>query len=96
MGMIPNIKQGDTFEYIATWAGAKVDELKSQIRNKDDELIDEVVIEDTDVPGQFRLSVSNTNEWTVGTLYTDIQRTADGVIKSTPTMNFNVTKDVTK
>lgn len=96
MANLPAIKQGDTFSYSATWEGAALEELKSQIRNSLGKLISDVLIESTETPGTFLLSVTDTNNWPVGTLFTDIQRTADGVCVSTDTMTFTVIKDVTQ
>jgi hypothetical protein len=93
---LPDIKRGDTFYYLATWEGAKRSELKSQIRNDAGRLISEVVIEDTETADTFKLSVNDTTNFTIGLLYTDIERTANGIIQSSVTMKFNVERDETK
>jgi hypothetical protein len=89
------IKRGDTFSYLATWEGAVLSELKSQIKDSKENLISAVKIEDTATAGTFRLSVADTKNWPIGTLVTDIQRTSAD-IKSSDTMSIVVIRDVTE
>lgn len=91
-----NIKRGDTFYYSATWTGATVAELKSQVRDSAGKLVADVVIEATGTAGTFKLSVADTTKWAITTLYTDIQRTSGGIVTSSETMRIAVTKDVTQ
>lgn len=93
---LPNIKQGDTFRYQAVWNGAVASELKSQIRNNSGVLIAEVLVEETQTPFTFQLTVHDTTNWPIGSLLTDIQRTSGGIIQSSETMSFKVEKDVTR
>lgn len=89
-------KRGDTFFYFATWTGAIVTELKSQIRTNSGILIADTIIENTGVAGTFKFSVLNTTAWPIATLLTDIQRTdSNGIINSSKTIKILVYKDVT-
>lgn len=96
MIQLPNVKRGDTFLYKIIWEGALLAELKSQIRDSNDQLIADVVITQGVQVDEFVLSVADTNEWTLDVLYTDIQRTVSGNITSSETMEFRVEKDVTE
>lgn len=96
MKNLPSVKRGDTFEYTATWEGAQLSELKSQVRTASGELKSDVLIEETGEPNTFRFSVEDTSEWPIGTLYTDIQRIAGGRIQSSETMLIPVERDVTQ
>lgn len=96
MIQLPNVKRGDTFLYKIIWEGALLAELKSQIRDSNDQLIADVVITQGVQVDEFVLSVADTNDWTLDVLYTDIQRTVSGNITSSETMEFRVEKDVTE
>lgn len=96
MIQLPNVKRGDTFLYKIIWEGALLAELKSQIRDSNDQLIADVVITQGVQVDEFVLSVADTNNWTLDVLYTDIQRTVSGNITSSETMEFRVEKDVTE
>ena len=97
-------KRGDTFSVLATIndeLGKPVTgiaaELKAQIRNRQDELVDECVIAETTTAGTYSLVVADTTEWPVdSTLFMDIQRTSAGVISSTETIAIPVERDVTR
>lgn len=96
MIQLPNVKRGDTFLYKIIWEGALLAELKSQIRDSNDQLIADVVITQGVQVDEFVLTVAETNNWTLDVLYTDIQRTVSGNITSSETMEFRVEKDVTE
>ncbi len=90
------IKRGDSFNYYATWAGATLAELSSQVRTANGRLLAEVTIEETTKPDMFRLFVTDTSKWPFGLVYTDIQRRFDGNIVSSETMEIEVQKDVSR
>lgn len=96
MAVLNKVKRGDTFEYTATWEGAQLSELKSQVRTASGSFKSDVLIEETGEPSTFRLSVADTSSWPIGTLYTDIQRTVVGHIQSSETMLIPVERDVTE
>jgi hypothetical protein len=91
-----SIKRGDTFNYYVTWAGANLEELASQIRTGTGRLLSEVQITGTASKDVFQLTVEDTTNWPIGTHYTDIQRVVNGVINSSATLEFEVTRDFTK
>ncbi|KGE20688.1 hypothetical protein [Paenibacillus wynnii] len=90
------IKRGDTFIYTATWDGATLSELRSQVRNSLGQLTSEVTINNAGTPYTFVLSVVDTSKWPIGVLQTDIQRTVGGLIISSETITINVLRDVTQ
>jgi hypothetical protein len=96
MTQLQNIKKGNTFVYYAQWENALIGELKSQVRNSLGVLVSEVKIEEMGTPFIFRLIVEDTSNWPIGTLYTDIKRTFDGVSTSSQTMKITIEKGVTE
>lgn len=91
-----DLPRGDTFQYTALWEGAQLSELKSQVRDSLDNLIAEVKITATDTVGKYHFMVSNTSDWAIGALFTDIQRTANGIIESSESMKINVIRGITQ
>ncbi len=97
-------KRGDTWQYFAVITDSEgnpmsgiTDKLKCQIRSSIDDLIAEVEIEETDTPGEYKLSVESTDEWAVANKYMDIQYTDDnGEVVSSETILIPVEKDVTR
>ena len=97
------IKQGDTFKIIATLNDTDgnpligiADKLKSQVRSSLNVLYADLDITETDEAGKYLLQ-SETDDWVVGTLYMDIQYTdGDDNVTSSPTIQIEVEKDVTK
>jgi len=87
--------RGDTFQYIATWEGSQLSEMKSQIRDSCNKLIAEVKITATEESGKYHFSVDDTENWRIGALYTDIQRNTNGIIESSELMKINVIEGVT-
>ncbi|KGE16233.1 hypothetical protein [Paenibacillus wynnii] len=90
------IKRGDTFIYTAQWAGVSLSDLRSQVRDSLGRLVSEVSISETDDADIFLLTVSDTSEWPVGTLFTDIQCIVGEITLSSVTMTINVARDVTQ
>jgi hypothetical protein len=101
MQSLPKHKRGDTFSFEVSlngtvWDGAAVGELKSQIRDLADTLVADLIVTVTETPGTFRFKAADTSNWPIGTVVTDIQRTApDGTITSSETLKIPVIKDVT-
>lgn len=90
------VKRGDTFSYTAKWVGAKVTELKSQVRTVGGILVSDVVITASGEADTFLLKVLDTKKWPVGDLVTDIERTSSSGVLSSDTIYIKVTKDVTQ
>lgn len=92
---LPDLVQGDSFQYIATWEGSQLNEMKSQIRDSDNKLISDVTINQIE-NGKYRFIVYDTSNFPIGSLYTDIQRTTDGVIESSESMKITVIRGITE
>ena len=99
-----SIKRGDTFGFSnaiteddgVTAITGIASELKCQIRNRNDELIEELTItESTETPGTYFFVAGDTSEWAIATYKMDIQRTSADTTTSTETILINIEKDVT-
>ena len=99
-----SIKRGDTFGFSnaiteddgVTAITGIASELKCQIRNRNDELIEELTItESTETPGTYVFLAGDTSEWAITTYKMDIQRISAGTTTSTETIFINIEKDVT-
>lgn len=100
-----DMKRGDAFGYSneiteddgITPITGMAETMKSQIRDRNDNLICELTItESEEIPGTYLFVADGTDDWLVGTLYTDIQFMLNGKPKSTPTIAINVGRDITK
>ena len=100
-----SIKRGDTFGFSnaiteddgVTAITGIASELKCQIRNRNDELIEELTItESTETPGTYVFLAGDTSEWAISTYKMDIQRTSADTTTSTETILINLEKDVTR
>lgn len=103
MQTLKTIKPGDTFAFYAnieddagTPLAGLADTMKCQIRNSIDELIADVGITETQIPGQYLFEVQDTTLWPVGVLYTDIRFANGDRVKLTETLKIKIVKEVTK
>lgn len=104
MAILPTTKTGDTFAFIATIkdeAGVpivgKAHLLKSQVRNYKDELIAELIISETETPGNYLFKALDTADWPLNEeLRTDIQYTDNEIVTSSETIMIPMAKDVTR
>jgi hypothetical protein len=97
METIGSIKKGDTLTYFISWEGVALNELSSQVRTKSGIFLSDVVILETAAANTFQLTVLDTSDWPIGTVYTDIERIdIDDVIHSTNTFEIEVLPDVTQ
>lgn len=103
MQTFKTLKRGETFAFYANITddgGAPViglaDKLRSQIRTSLDELVAELTVTETQVPGQYLFEAGPTDTWPVGTLYIDIRKYNGGRITSSPTFRIVVEREVTK
>ena len=98
-------KRGDTFQYDCVLRekknGPAIDisgwQIRSQLRDLKDTLICEFVITVLNpLAGHYQLSVADTRTWQPGTAAMDIEyRDAQGVIRSSETLNVLILKDET-
>jgi len=101
-----NMKRGDSFgfsnEIFEDDGTTKIigiaSNLKCQIRDRYDVLVDELEItESIELPGTYLFRAGPTSEWAVGPLYSDIQYTVNGLVASTlENIVINVERDVTR
>ena len=71
--------------------------IKSQIRDQHERLISSLVISNTEIPGEYLFSATDTSDWpTDQSLYLDIQYSENGVTISSETIRLAVSKDVTR
>lgn len=100
------IKRGDTFSYFATFLDENkepmaigVNDIKSQIRDTEYNLIATVNIVATEDAGKFHLSCNTdnfpSNVWGSVRLLMDIELNLNGDIISSDTVKIEVEKDVT-
>lgn len=86
------LQRGDTFQYIATWKGVKLDELKSEIFDYSMKKIADVTIYDLG-NDNYRFLVKDTSNWPLEqTLYTIIHHTVNGLRESTETMTIKIVR----
>lgn len=97
------LKRGDTLKWYVMLTdsdGAAItgiaENLKCQIRDSIDGLVDDVTITETEIPGQYLFTVSSTEDFPVGLLYSDIELTDEVGTKSSETFSITIEKDVTK
>ena len=70
--------------------------IKSQIRTSNGVLIADLVISQTDTPGQYILQHNETQNWPTADVFMDIQINEGGTISSSPVYVFRITRDVTR
>ena len=100
---IINIKRGDTFGFSMTLTNdsnvaitGQALNLKCQIRDGNDVLVDTMVITESDTLGTYIFRAGSTLEWH-GSLFFDIQYTdADSIVASSDAVGIMVREDVTK
>lgn len=100
---LENFKRGDTFFFSADIddgygnpLSLDIGSIRSQIRNSRDELISELDVSVGDVAGRYIFKDSNTQGWSLGELYMDIEVTQDEIVTSSPTIVIPVVRDITK
>ena len=101
------IKRGDTFAFYAnmtdeTGAALVTDPLNitSQIRDTAYQLVSELTVAGTEIPGRYLFTATSTDTWPTEIwgsvkLLMDIQISISGVITSSDTVEIAVIKDVT-
>jgi len=101
------IKRGDTFAFYANITDelgeplvTDIINLKSQIRDKGNVLVEELTIATTEIEGQYLFTALNTVDWLAlgyngRNLMMDIEMNIGGIITSSETIEIEVTKDVT-
>ena len=98
------IKRGDTADFSATLTDnldnpltGKAANLKCQFRDEDYNLVKELTITESEVPGTYIFGAGDTSGYEVGNILCDIQYTddVDGVVSSTDTFSITVKEDVT-
>jgi len=98
------VKRGDTFNFTIIAKDANEEAIsgaaarfKTQIRSGGGVLYSDLIITETDTPGQYIFRALSTESWPGGSvLYTDIQYTdINGDILSSDTIAIDVRKDVT-
>ena len=98
-------KRGDTFQYDCVLRqkknGPAIDitgwHIRSQLRDLQDSLICEFTVQVLEAAaGHYQLSAADTRTWPPGHAAMDIEyRDAQGVIRSTETLNVQILKDET-
>lgn len=97
------LKRGDTFSFLASFRDLNdeplvgiLSQLKSQVRDSDDNLLSNMIITEEGNPGDYAFTAPSTSSWPIETVYFDVQFTSDaGVVDSTPTYSIKVEKDIT-
>jgi len=96
-------KRGDSFvltlelfDYNDVPLTLDVDSLKSQVRAKNNRLIDEVLITQTETAGLYIFQVQDTTEWPIADLYMDVKIIKTDGISSTDTLVIPVVRDITR
>jgi len=98
------IKRGDTFSFTATMTDStgvpienQVENFKSEIRDVNNVLITELLVEETAILGTYSFTATTTEDWIPLTdVYMDIQYTLDGNVNSSETMSISVLQDITQ
>lgn len=97
------VKRGDTFAFYVDMVDDQseplvipVANIKCQIKDTLDKLIDTMAISATATPGKYLFEAGPTVGWPTGTLLYDIKINNGGKITSTNTEQIEVIKDVTR
>ena len=100
---LENFKRGDTFFFSADIddgygnpISLDISSIRAQVRNSRDELISELTVSAGDVAGRYIFKDNNTQAWSLGELYMDIEVTQEGIVTSSPTIVIPVARDITK
>lgn len=104
MSQIITFKRGSTFEAElelvtedCTPVDIRAEFMTAQINDGDDNLISELTIVETIVPGTYLLSTTDdTSDWPLETIYIDIRAILDDKIRYSNTLAIKVTKQVTR
>ena len=99
-----NLKRGDSFYFSIDLTNEldqpldlPLDDIKSQVRRGNDELVDTLTIEkDLVEVGRYNIRSLDTTSYPVETLFLDIKIRDNDLVTSTKTTKLVVEKDVTK
>jgi len=99
-------KRGDSFSFAVTIKentddGLKplivdVDNIRCQVRTVGGNYVDDLIIETTDIEGEYKFSSEDTSKYPIETLETDIEINDEGIINSSQTFKIQVEKDITR
>lgn len=106
MKSIGTIKRGDTFSFTANLVDSIskqpltgiADQLRCQGRYmKNKNLVTELTIEETEIPGTYLFFAGGTDDWEIGSIILfDIEYTsATGQVASSETMGLKIKEDIT-
>jgi len=99
------IKRGDTLSFIIRRTNeldqpqtGVANKLKSQIRDKEENLIASFIITETDEPGDylFLVPAEKTRLFQIGTYFFDVEFTDNDIVSSSETALIRVVKDYTQ
>lgn len=100
MQVIDNFKIGDTFLFTANFTDKDGNNLtglslECQVRDINSLLLSELTVEELG-EGKYIFSTTDTQNWSVGEVYMDIQYTSNQFVASTETIIIRTIKDVTR
>lgn len=97
------LKRGDTFALNADISNADGDpveylpsQVRAQIRQRNDLLVDTLQVSSTETPGRYTLVAADTSNWPIGTLEMDIEVDNGEAIMSSVTIQIPIIKDITR
>lgn len=96
-------KRGDTFAFSVYLKDEneepliiEIDNMKCEVRTLGDDLIDTLIITQTEIPGEYIFLSDDTSKYPIGELFTDIEVVKDGIKSSSDTITLEIVRDVTK
>ena len=95
-------KRGDTFGIVVEMTLEEepivfdIENLRSQVRTRNNKLIAELEIEATEEDHVFLFKKHDTNDWPIGHLYMDIEINDGDFTTSSPTIEIEILRDVTR
>jgi hypothetical protein len=97
-------KRGDTLSFLINLVDdnnqpldLEVTQIRSQMRNSVNKLIDEFTVTKTETIGEYLFEAqADTNTYPLSTLYSDIEINEDGIIASSETFEIEIVKDITQ
>lgn len=100
---LEKFKRGDTFALnadIEVADGSPLElpasHIRSQIRTRNDILVETLRVDETDTPGRYTIMAHDTTNWPIGTLEMDIEIDNGAAIISSPTIYVPVERDITR
>ena len=100
-----SVKRGDTLSFVVKRRNTDgspmtgdASKLRSQLRDKSDNLQGEFIITETDILGDYLFVVpaTVTKNWAIGSLFFDVEFKDGDIVSSSATSEIKVTKDVTR